>query len=120
MEIQDAVVATHREELEEGILEHLPLLVLIRNHWNVNFAQILGEQEDQADRAVGEKKNQRTRQNVSLTPVYPEGLVLTRCLFGILWCDDVRRRRQQVRACPFTRPGCATSAQAEPRGSRAV
>lgn len=85
------MVATHREELEEGILEHLPLLVLIRNHWNVNFAQILGEQEDQADRAVG--KNQRTRQNVSLTPVYPEGMVLTRCLFG-----SVRQREAEATA----------------------
>lgn len=52
----DTAVATHREELEEGILEHLPLLVLIGNHWNVNFAEVLGEQEDQADRAVGKTK----------------------------------------------------------------
>lgn len=53
--------ATHREQLEQGVLENLPLLVLIGDHGNVDFAEILREEEDQTHRAV--KKNQKTRQN---------------------------------------------------------
>lgn len=57
-------LATHREELEERILENLPLLILVSDHWNIDFAEILREQEDQTDRAVGKQK---TGQNMSLT-----------------------------------------------------
>lgn len=44
---------THREELEERILENRPLLLLVSHHWDVDFTEVLGEQEDQTDRAVG-------------------------------------------------------------------
>lgn len=67
------MLTTHREELEEGILENLPLLILVSNHWNIDFAEILREQEDQTDRAVGK---QATGQNVSLIVVSPQGLSL--------------------------------------------
>lgn len=63
------MLATHREELEERILENLPLLVLIGNQWNINFAQVLREQEDQTDRAVGKTEDMA---NVSLTVVSPK------------------------------------------------
>ena len=52
------MLATHGEELEERILENLPLLVLVSNHWNIDFAEILREQEDQTDRAVGKTEIQ--------------------------------------------------------------
>lgn len=59
-QMQDVCVwcaaATHREQLEEGVLENLPLLVLIGNHGNVDFAEILREEEDQTHRAVRKKK----------------------------------------------------------------
>lgn len=42
---------THREQLEERILENLPLLVLVGDHGNVHFAKVLREQEDQTHRA---------------------------------------------------------------------
>lgn len=48
-------LATHREELEERILENPPLLILVGNHWNINFAQVLREQEDETNCAVGKK-----------------------------------------------------------------
>lgn len=53
-------VATHREELEERILENLPLLVLVSNHGNIDFAEILREEQDQTHRAV---ERQETGQN---------------------------------------------------------
>lgn len=62
------ILRTHREQLKERILENLPLLVLVCNHWNVDFAEVLGEQEDQTDCAVGKHK---TGQNVSLS-YFPE------------------------------------------------
>lgn len=43
---------THRKQFEERILEHLPFLVLVGNHWNVDFTKILGEEEDEADGPV--------------------------------------------------------------------
>ena len=48
-------LATHREELEERILENPPFLILVGNHWNINFAQVLREQEDETNCAVGKK-----------------------------------------------------------------
>lgn len=75
------MLATHREEFEERILENLPLLILIGDHWNVDFAQILREQEDQTDRAVG--KTEDAAKCVSHS-CFPEGLALTRCYLGIL------------------------------------
>lgn len=50
------MLATHREELEKWILENLPLLILVSNHWNIDFTEILGEQENQADCAMGKQK----------------------------------------------------------------
>lgn len=44
---------THREQLEKWILENLPLLILVSNHRNIDFTEILGEQENQTDRAMG-------------------------------------------------------------------
>lgn len=41
----------YREEFKEGVLENLPLFVLIGNHWDVHFAEILREQEDETDGA---------------------------------------------------------------------
>lgn len=61
------VKTTYREKLEEWILENLPLLILVSNHWDVDFAEVLREQENQTDRAVG--KRQKTERNVSLTLV---------------------------------------------------
>lgn len=63
------MLATHREQLEEWILENFPLLILVSNHWNINFAEILREQENQTDCAVGKQK---TGQNVSLTVISPK------------------------------------------------
>lgn len=56
-------MATHREELEEGILENLPLLVLVGDHGNVDFAQILREEEDQAHGAVEGKERKQAQNN---------------------------------------------------------
>lgn len=63
------MLTTHREEFEERIVENLPLLIFVSNHWNINFAEILREQEDQTDRAVGKQK---TGQNVSLAVDSPK------------------------------------------------
>lgn len=38
------MLATHGKELEERILEDRPLLILVSNHWNINFAEVLREQ----------------------------------------------------------------------------
>lgn len=43
---------THWKEFEERVLEDFPLLVLISNERKVNFAQILGEEKDQANSSV--------------------------------------------------------------------
>lgn len=51
---------THREELEERVVEHLPLLVLVGNQWHVHFAQVLREQQDEAHRAVGAQQRSAT------------------------------------------------------------
>lgn len=48
-------LATHGEQLEEGVLEHLPLLVLIGDHGNVHLTEVLGEEEDQTHCAVRRK-----------------------------------------------------------------
>lgn len=48
--------ATYREEFEEGILENLPLFILVGNHWDVDFAEILREQEDEADGSEGNRR----------------------------------------------------------------
>lgn len=53
--------ATHREQLEERILENLPLLVLIGDHGNVDFAEILREEEDQTHRAVRGKSTKKIK-----------------------------------------------------------
>lgn len=50
--------ATYREEFEERILENLPLFILVGNHWDVDFAEILREQEDETD---GSEENTRIR-----------------------------------------------------------
>lgn len=38
------ILTTHREQLEEWVLEHHPFFILVSNHWNINVAEILGEQ----------------------------------------------------------------------------
>lgn len=38
------MLATHRKKLEERILEDRPLLILVSNHWNIDFAEVLREQ----------------------------------------------------------------------------
>lgn len=73
------MLTTYREQLEEWILENLPLLILVSNHWHIHFAEILREQQDQTDRAVGK---QTTGQNVSLS-CFPQGLALSHCYY----CD---------------------------------
>lgn len=47
---------TYREEFEEGILENLPLFILVGNHWDVDFAEILREQEDETDGSEGNRR----------------------------------------------------------------
>lgn len=56
--------ATHREQLEEGVLENLPLLVLIGDHGNVDFAEILREEKDQTHRAVRKRKKRSTKKKI--------------------------------------------------------
>lgn len=43
--------ATYREELEERVLENLPLFVLVGDQRDVHFAEVLREQEDETDGA---------------------------------------------------------------------
>lgn len=73
--------ATHREQLEEGVLENLPLLVLISDHGNVDFAEILREEEDQTHRAVRKRKKRSTKKKnqKTLSPHYSLTF-LTLCL----------------------------------------
>lgn len=51
-----AWIFTYREEFEERILENLPLFILVGNHWDVNFAEVLREQEDETDGAEEKRK----------------------------------------------------------------
>lgn len=98
------MLATHREELEEWILENLPLLILVSDHWNIHFAEILREQEDQTDRAVGKQK---TGQNMSLSwcpKAWPSLTAISVIVLkhGMLPYIPVRGRSEQVNTCHFT------------------
>ncbi len=88
------MLATHREEFEERVLENLPLLILVSDHWNVDFAEILREQEDQTDRAVGKQK---TRQNMSLSRSPKAWSSLTAISVNVLPYISVRERPEQVK-----------------------
>lgn len=50
------LIFTYREEFEEWVLENLPLFVLVGNHWDVDFAEVLREQEDETDGAEEKRK----------------------------------------------------------------
>lgn len=71
------LLATHREELEERVLENLPLLILVGNHWDIDLAEILGEEEDQADGAVEKHK---AGNDVQPTGVSPKAQPLLTCI----------------------------------------
>lgn len=62
------MLETHREELEKWILENLPLLILVSNHRNIDFTEILGEQQNQTDRAMGKHKTGRNMSNIVMFP----------------------------------------------------
>lgn len=50
------LIFTYREEFEERILENLPLFILVGDHWDVNFAEVLREQEDETDGAEEKRR----------------------------------------------------------------
>lgn len=58
---------TYREELEERVLENLPLFVLIGNQRDVHFAEILREQEDETDGSETENSDSRWHKHTSTT-----------------------------------------------------
>lgn len=107
-------MATYGEELEERILENFPLLILVSNHRNINFAEILGEEEDQTDRAVGKKTENRAK-CVTHSRYPPRGtrpsLTAIRVIVlkhGMLSIITVKRRSEQVNTCHFTQAGMPT------------
>lgn len=62
------LILAYREEFEERVLENLPLFILIGNHWNINFAEILREQEDETD---GAETNRNILESPSLSGFFP-------------------------------------------------
>lgn len=97
------MLKTHREELEKWILENLPLLILVSNHRNIDFTEILGEQENQTDRAMGKQK---TGRNMSNTVIFPKAwlslmgisvIVPKNNVFSLLKTGVMRSSRKWVR-----------------------
>lgn len=58
---------TYREELEERVLENLPLFVLISDQRDVHFAEILREEEDETDGSETENSDSRLQKHTSTT-----------------------------------------------------